>query len=187
MKNIITIGTQIETLAGFEQVTGYNGSIVYTDSYEVDMDGKAEKVGERKLTTNEIELLMREVDGKNHDVTYEAPKWYAVQETSEDAWDNGSYDYNEAIQMLRAQGKGLIAVINEETNYCEDEIKFEDLEEEKEMTRYRVKDGYADSWYGGEADTDYIEECQTNGIPQEDIDHMVREYGPEILDQLEEI
>lgn len=70
MKNIITIGTQIETLAGYEQVTGYNGSIVYTDSYEVDMDGKAEKVGERKLTTGEIELLMREVDGRNHEVRF---------------------------------------------------------------------------------------------------------------------
>lgn len=55
------------------------------------------------------------------------------------------------------------------------------------MTKYRVKNEYIDNWYGGEADLDYINECQTNGLPQEDIDHMVREYGNEVLDQLEEV
>ena len=52
---------------------------------------------------------------------------------------------------------------------------------------YRVKEEYIDSWYGGEADLEYIDKCQNAGIPQSDIDHMVREYGAEVLDQLEEI
>ena len=54
-------------------------------------------------------------------------RWYAVQETSEDDWGYGSYDYDEAVEMLKEQGHGLIAVINEETNFCEEEIKIEDL------------------------------------------------------------
>ena len=32
-------------------------------------------------------------------------KWYAVQRVREDAWDNGSFDYNEAVAMLKAQGE----------------------------------------------------------------------------------
>lgn len=52
--------------------------------------------------------------------------WYAVQETREDAWDNGTYDYNEAVQMLQKQGSGLIAVIDEEAGICVNEIEFED-------------------------------------------------------------
>lgn len=55
--------------------------------------------------------------------------WYAVQKTREDAWDYGSHDKDEAIKMLREQGCGLIAVIDEAENFCEDEILFEDLEE----------------------------------------------------------
>lgn len=57
--------------------------------------------------------------------------------------------------------------------------------EDKEM-KYRVKREYADRWYG-DADTSYIEECQKNGVPEEDIRHMVREYGESVLDELEEI
>lgn len=56
-----------------------------------------------------------------------AKKWYAVQETREDAWDNGSYDFDEAVEMLKKQGAGLIAVINDDTEVCEDEIGFEDI------------------------------------------------------------
>lgn len=52
--------------------------------------------------------------------------WYAVQTSSTDSWDYGSYDYDEAIEMLNQQGKGLIAIINEDTNFCEGEIRYED-------------------------------------------------------------
>ncbi len=54
--------------------------------------------------------------------------WYAVQETSEDAWDYGSHDLDEAKEMLKAQGHGLIAVIEESDNsVCVEEIHYEDI------------------------------------------------------------
>lgn len=55
-------------------------------------------------------------------------RWYAVQETREDAWDRGSYDYDDAVRMLREQGHGLIAVIDEseQENFCLEEIQYED-------------------------------------------------------------
>ena len=53
--------------------------------------------------------------------------WYALQKESADSWDIGTYDYDKAVAMLKEQGYGLIAVINEETNYCEQEIKYSDL------------------------------------------------------------
>lgn len=55
--------------------------------------------------------------------------WYAVQIDSTDAWDYGSYDYDEAVEMLNQQGKGQIAIINEDTNFCEGEISFEEAVE----------------------------------------------------------
>lgn len=53
--------------------------------------------------------------------------------------------------------------------------------------KYRVKEEYVDRFYGRLASTEYIDGCQENGVPQEDIDFMVREYGEEIYDMLEEI
>lgn len=41
--------------------------------------------------------------------------WFAVQEKNTDAWDYGSSDYDTACEMLKEQGCGLIAVIE---NYC---------------------------------------------------------------------
>lgn len=63
-------------------------------------------------------------------------KWYAVQETKEDAWDYGSADYSEAVRMLRDQGHGLIAVIENHT--CVEEIEIEDLPDEEHMDREQV-------------------------------------------------
>ena len=54
-------------------------------------------------------------------------KWYAVQENTSDSWDTGSFDFEEACGMLKKQGYGLIAVINNDTNYCESEIYYDDL------------------------------------------------------------
>lgn len=56
-------------------------------------------------------------------------KWYAVQETTDDGWDWGSYDYDEAVKMLKKQGHGLIAVIeeNELDNFCVEEIEYEGI------------------------------------------------------------
>ena len=52
---------------------------------------------------------------------------------------------------------------------------------------YRVIERYIDNWYGKECDTEYIEKCQKEGIPEEDIKHMVNEYGMEVTELLEEI
>ena len=63
-------------------------------------------------------------------------KWYAVQETREDDWGTGSYDYEEAAQMLKDQGHGLIAVIDEGNDpseaVCVEEIEFDSLEDDTE-------------------------------------------------------
>lgn len=53
-------------------------------------------------------------------------KWYAVQETREDAWDYGSHEYEKAVEMLKEQGSGLIAVIDEDSNVCIEEIEYEE-------------------------------------------------------------
>lgn len=53
--------------------------------------------------------------------------WYAVQEKSEDAWDNGSHDLHEAVQMLAEQGSGLIAIIDDDDNFCLNEVEYKDL------------------------------------------------------------
>lgn len=55
----------------------------------------------------------------------ENKKWYAVQYRSDDDWDTGSFDFDEAKDMLKKQGLGLIAVIADD--YCEEEITFDDL------------------------------------------------------------
>jgi hypothetical protein len=54
--------------------------------------------------------------------------WYAVQEDRMDGWDYGSHDYDSAVGMLKEQGHGLIAVIDEEHNVCVSEIEYEDLD-----------------------------------------------------------
>ena len=54
-------------------------------------------------------------------------KWYAIQKTREDAWDYGTHDLEEAKKMLKEQGYGLIAVIDEESNTCEEEIEFSEI------------------------------------------------------------
>ena len=51
--------------------------------------------------------------------------WYALQTESYDAWDNGTEDRDEAIKMLKEQGEGRIAVI--ENDFCVEEIMYEDV------------------------------------------------------------
>ena len=54
--------------------------------------------------------------------------WYAVQKTREDEWDYGSHDYNEAVEMLKEQGYGLIAVIEEGRNpVCVGEEEYDEV------------------------------------------------------------
>ena len=56
-------------------------------------------------------------------------KWYAVQETTDDDWGWGSHYYDEAVRMLKEQGHGLIAVIEEDEldNFCVEEIEYEEI------------------------------------------------------------
>ena len=54
--------------------------------------------------------------------------WFAVQRTSEDAWDYGSSDLEEAKRMLLEQGEGEIAVIDAEDAFCEEAVGIDDLD-----------------------------------------------------------
>lgn len=51
--------------------------------------------------------------------------WFAVQEKNTDAWDYGSSDYDTACEMLKEQGCGLIAVI--ENDCCIAEYPYSEL------------------------------------------------------------
>lgn len=54
-------------------------------------------------------------------------RWYAIQKDRTDGWDNGTYDYQEALRLLDGQNCGLIAVIDLDTGCCVEEILYEDI------------------------------------------------------------
>lgn len=116
--------------------------------------GKVEEMGDEILDGEEVEvfkiislvldpmmtpviLKRRILDGewvsmeKEEDEEMENKKWYAVQTDRTDDWGTGSYDYEEAVQMLKEQGHGLIAVIDEGNDpseaLCVEEIEFEEV------------------------------------------------------------
>ena len=62
--------------------------------------------------------------------------WYAVQRDREDDWGTGSFDKDEAIEMLKNQGCGLIAVIQNDT--CIEEIEYEDIKDKAMIKEYGV-------------------------------------------------
>lgn len=70
-REIITKGTRLDTIYGYEVVTGYNGSVVYTDTYEVLEGEEPYKIRESMLTYSDINARLKEVDGLNHNVRYE--------------------------------------------------------------------------------------------------------------------
>ena len=43
--------------------------------------------------------------------------WYAIQQTTEDGWDVGSYDFDEAVKMANDRGYDIIAKI-ENGDFC---------------------------------------------------------------------
>ena len=67
-------------------------------------------------------------------------RWYAVQETREDALDYGSYDYEEAYEMAKEianeKGESIIAYIDEDAGgYCdEEEWVYADEDDETDYT-----------------------------------------------------
>lgn len=52
------------------------------------------------------------------------------------------------------------------------------------MKKYTVKAEYADQIFGS-AESSYVDECLQNGMPEEDVMHLVREWGPEVLEQFD--
>lgn len=54
--------------------------------------------------------------------------WYAVQENKSDGWDGmGSYDFRTAAEILKSQGYGLIAAVDEENQFCVNEYPYEEI------------------------------------------------------------
>ena len=55
-------------------------------------------------------------------------------------------------------------------------------------SKYKVIDEYeAIERFYGNADTEYVDDCQMCGIPQHDLDFLIGEWGESIMDLLEEI
>ena len=75
---------------------------------------------EEELTDEQIGWIVEKLE---EDGYVKPTLWYAVQTDREDDWGTGSYDYNEAVQMLKRQGRGLIAVIDGDV--CVNEIEYE--------------------------------------------------------------
>ena len=86
-------------------------------------EAAAEIEAEEKAEAEQAQVVEEAVEEKEE--TMENKKWYAVQMSSSDDWDNGSFDFEEAKAMLKEQGSGLIAVI--ENDFCVEEITFEEL------------------------------------------------------------
>lgn len=82
---------------------------------------------------NEITVRIYEEDIEDENCnnfdydTVEWDRWYAVQEDAEDDWGYGSYDYDEAVKMLKSQGCGQIAVIRQAAGFCENEIPYDSV------------------------------------------------------------
>lgn len=87
----------------------------------------------------------------------------------------------------------IAPIMTELHQLIDDELGCDTMEqgdalEEKEdntMKKYTVKAEYADQIFGGECDTEYVEECMQNGMQEEDVMHLVREFGEAVLDQFD--
>ena len=53
------------------------------------------------------------------------------------------------------------------------------------MKKYIPKTESADRIFGGECDTAYVERCMTEGMPEEDVKHLIREWGAEMLEMFD--
>lgn len=82
--------------------------------------------------------------------------WYAVMESDEDNdWGTGSYDLDEATEMLTPAG--YIAVIDVRSDYCMDEIRFE-------YDSFRVSAVFED---GSTIDNDIVSETGADAVEKE--------------------
>lgn len=53
------------------------------------------------------------------------------------------------------------------------------------MKKYMLKMESADRLFGGEVDTAYVERCMAEGMPEEDVKHLIREWGTEVLEMFD--
>ena len=83
----------------------------------IDMD----KVAQVRRESEAVKKILLNGNRENH------KRWYAIQRDRSDPWDDGTWDYEEALRLLDGQNCGLIAVINPETGCCEREIAYEDI------------------------------------------------------------
>lgn len=79
-------------------------------------DGQEQFLAEDADADCEVYLDIYELDevedeDTNDYIEEKYTRWYAVMENEDDSWDWGSYLYSVAIEMLKEQGSGLIAVI----------------------------------------------------------------------------
>lgn len=86
----------------------------------IDMD----KVEQVRHDSEAVEKILFGEDQKDLE---DHKKWYAIQRNRSDSWDDGTWDYEEALRLLDGQNCGLIAVINTKTGCCEREILYEDI------------------------------------------------------------
>lgn len=70
-REYIKEGTEIQTALGFIEVLGYNGSGLF-DCLIFEEDEEGEEKGERRyLTKSDIAGMMKEIDGRNHEVVWD--------------------------------------------------------------------------------------------------------------------
>lgn len=89
------------------------------------------KSGVRKAPQYVINMMAELLDHDKEAENMPRKLWYALQSDSSDQWDNGTYDKDEALEWLKEQGRGLIAVIEEDpegyNSVCIDEILYDDI------------------------------------------------------------
>ena len=70
-------------------------------------------------------------------------------------------------------------------NSASKELRLNNIEGGATMKKYIPIPEYHDQIFGGECDTAYIAECVANGMPEEDVKHLIREFGEEVLNMFE--
>lgn len=83
-RETISKGVEITTEEGYLIITGYNGHIVYADHHkqtwpedatEFTDDNATEFVEKDMMTLSNLAMMMKAVDGKNHDLRWEGDRW----------------------------------------------------------------------------------------------------------------
>lgn len=116
--------------ADYQPVLG-NISVNYTPRYELKLESWQEdaRCGVHIYLTDcksQKTLHLRSMVVRDGRIK-KRKKWYAVQLDRTDDWGTGSYSFLEAYEMLKEQGSGLIAVIDEETSCCLCEISYNEV------------------------------------------------------------